>query len=151
MSFSDIAMFYNLIIKGIKTMNNEIYELSEHLNVITGPNGSGKTRLLEKLKQDNLLNADVIDNCGCELSSFELVKYAKHEDKGVELVGLNVKDKRKPAKQLMDDVNVNYDVYVAQDDFLEKFKSYNIPTTLFVDKTPSFIIFFEPPAVSSSS
>ncbi|MBN4910202.1 TlpA family protein disulfide reductase [Staphylococcus sp. EG-SA-13] len=70
----------------------------------------------------------------CKREMPELVKYAKHEDKGVELVGLNVKDKRKPAKQLMDDVNVNYDVYVAQDDFLEKYKSYNIPTTLFVDK-----------------
>lgn len=27
-------------------------ELSRHLNVITGANGSGKTRFLEQLKQD---------------------------------------------------------------------------------------------------
>ncbi|WP_233709577.1 TlpA family protein disulfide reductase [Mammaliicoccus vitulinus] len=56
------------------------------------------------------------------------------KENGVELVGLNVKDKRKPAEQLIHDVNVNYSIYVAQDDFLKKFKTYNIPTTLFVDK-----------------
>ena len=50
--------------------------LSNHLNVITGANGSGKTRLLEQLKESNL-NAEFIDNCGCELNHFELKKYAK--------------------------------------------------------------------------
>lgn len=52
-------------------------ELSRHLNVITGANGSGKTRFLEQLKQDKSLNAEFIDNCGCGLSHDELVKYAK--------------------------------------------------------------------------
>jgi len=50
--------------------------LSKHLNVITGANGSGKTRLLEQLKESNL-NAEFVDNCGCELNHFELKKYAK--------------------------------------------------------------------------
>ena len=53
-------------------------ELSRHLNVITGANGSGKTRFLEQLKQDKSLNAELIDNCGCGLSHDELVKYAKN-------------------------------------------------------------------------
>lgn len=70
----------------------------------------------------------------CKREMPELVKYAKNKENGVELVGLNVKDKRKPAEQLIHDVNVNYSIYVAQDDFLKKFKTYNIPTTLFVDK-----------------
>lgn len=70
----------------------------------------------------------------CKREMPELVKYAKNKENGVELVGLNIKDKRKPAEQLIHDVNVNYSIYVAQDDFLKKFKTYNIPTTLFVDK-----------------
>ncbi|WP_210617723.1 TlpA family protein disulfide reductase [Mammaliicoccus lentus] len=70
----------------------------------------------------------------CKREMPELVKYAKHANKDVELIGLNVKDKRKPAQQLIDDVHVNYDIYVAEEDFLKKFKSYNIPTTLFVNK-----------------
>ena len=38
---------------------------------------SGKTRLLEKLKQDTSINAEFIDDCGCELSQVELIQYAK--------------------------------------------------------------------------
>lgn len=52
-------------------------ELSRHLNVIAGANGSGKTRFLEQLMQDKSLNAEFIDNCGCGLAHDELVKYAK--------------------------------------------------------------------------
>ncbi|WP_239719918.1 MULTISPECIES: TlpA disulfide reductase family protein [unclassified Mammaliicoccus] len=70
----------------------------------------------------------------CKREMPELVKYAKNKENGVELIGLNVKDKRKSAEQLINDVNVNYNVYIVEDDFLKKFKSYNIPTTLFVDK-----------------
>lgn len=70
----------------------------------------------------------------CKREMPELVKYAKNKQNGVELIGLNVKDKRKSAEQLINDVNVNYSVYIAEDDFLKKFKTYNIPTTLFVDK-----------------
>ena len=51
--------------------------LSPYLNVITGANGSSKTRLLEKLKLDKSLDAEFIDDCGCDLSHDELVKYAK--------------------------------------------------------------------------
>lgn len=51
-------------------------ELSRHLNVITGANGSGKTQLLEQLRGSNL-NAEFIDNCGCELNQSDLIKYAK--------------------------------------------------------------------------
>ncbi|GGI39221.1 TlpA family protein disulfide reductase [Mammaliicoccus stepanovicii] len=70
----------------------------------------------------------------CKREMPELVKFSKKKENGVELIGLNVKDKRKPAEQLLKDVNVNYNVYVSEDDFLKKFKTYNIPTTLFVDK-----------------
>ena len=51
--------------------------LSTQLTVITGANGSGKTRLLEQLKQDTSINAEFIDDCGCELSQVELIQYAK--------------------------------------------------------------------------
>ncbi|MBO6088483.1 hypothetical protein J6P92_09095 [bacterium] len=51
-------------------------KLSPHLNVITGANGSGKTRLLEQLKQQ-YTNAEFIDNCGCKLNQSDLIKYAK--------------------------------------------------------------------------
>ena len=57
-------------------MSNFIKELSPHLNVITGANGSGKTRLLEKLKASRT-NSEFIDNCGCDLSQIELEKYAE--------------------------------------------------------------------------
>lgn len=70
----------------------------------------------------------------CKREMPELVKYAKNKENGVELIGLNVKDKHEPAEQLIKNSKVNYDVYVAEDDFLKKFKAYNIPTTLFVDK-----------------
>nr|WP_263313999.1 TlpA disulfide reductase family protein [Mammaliicoccus sp. Marseille-Q6498] len=70
----------------------------------------------------------------CKREMPELVKYAKQHENGVELIGLNVKDKHKSAEELLKDVGVNYKVFVAEDDFLKKFKTYNIPTTLFVDK-----------------
>ena len=57
-------------------MKDKIKELSTHLNVITGANGTGKTQLLEQLRASNL-NAEFIDNCGCELNQSELIKYAK--------------------------------------------------------------------------
>ena len=76
MTYFDIVRGYNHIMKG-ENMKNKFYELSQHLNVITGANGSGKTMLLEQLKQDKSLNAEFIDNCGYELSQQELVKYAE--------------------------------------------------------------------------
>ena len=44
-------------------MKNIIEKLSPNLNVITGANGSGKTRLFNRLKAQNL-NAEFIDDCG---------------------------------------------------------------------------------------
>ncbi len=57
-------------------MKNIIEKLSPNLTVITGANGSGKTRLLNQLKVQNL-NAEFIDDCGCILDHNSLVEYAK--------------------------------------------------------------------------
>ncbi len=57
-------------------MKNIIEELSPNLNVITGANGSGKTRLLNYLKEQNL-DAEFIDDCGHDLDHNSLVEYAK--------------------------------------------------------------------------
>lgn len=70
----------------------------------------------------------------CKREMPELVKYANNKQDDVNLVGLNVKDKKHSAQKLLNEVNVNYDIYVAEDNFLKKYKTYNIPTTLFVDE-----------------
>ena len=57
-------------------MKKVIEELSPNLNVITGANGSGKTKLLNYLKAQNL-NAEFIDNCGHDLDHNRLVELAK--------------------------------------------------------------------------
>ncbi len=57
-------------------MKNIIEKLSPNLTVITGANGSGKTRLLNQLKEQNL-NAEFIDDCGCTLDHNALINYAK--------------------------------------------------------------------------
>ncbi len=57
-------------------MKNIMEKLSPNLNVITGANGSGKTRLLNYLKAQNL-NAEFIDNCGHDLDHNRLVEFTK--------------------------------------------------------------------------
>ena len=57
-------------------MKKVIEELSPNLNVITGANGSGKTKLLNYLKAQNL-NAEFIDNCGHDLDHNRLVEFTK--------------------------------------------------------------------------
>lgn len=57
-------------------MKKVIEELSPNLNVITGANGSGKTRLLNQLKAENI-DAEFIDNCGHDLDHNRLVEFTK--------------------------------------------------------------------------
>ena len=58
-------------------MKNIIERLSPNLTVITGANGSGKTRVLNYIKKQNI-DAEFIDDCGCTLDHKNLVEYAKN-------------------------------------------------------------------------
>ncbi len=57
-------------------MKNIMEELSPNLNVIIFYDGSGKTKLLNYLKAQNL-NAEFIDNCGHDLDHNRLVEFTK--------------------------------------------------------------------------
>ena len=58
-------------------MKNIIERLSPNLTVITGANGSGKTRVLNYIKKQNI-DAEFIDDCGYNLDHNSLVEYAKN-------------------------------------------------------------------------
>ena len=93
-----------------------------------------KLNLGHELTADiNIINfwASWCEPCNKEMP--ELVEFHKN-NKDIGLIGLNINDKAKDREDFMKEHNVDYEVVVAKDEMIRKYKIYNIPTTFFTDK-----------------
>ncbi|MGZ9848494.1 TlpA family protein disulfide reductase [Macrococcus psychrotolerans] len=101
---------------------------------VTDMNGQ-KKEIASLLKHDiTIINvwASWCEPCKKEMP--ELVTYGKEKPNHVGLIGFNVQDKIEKRDAFIDNYKPTYPMYTLDEASMKRYKIYNIPTTVFVDK-----------------
>ncbi|WP_420494238.1 TlpA disulfide reductase family protein [Macrococcus psychrotolerans] len=101
---------------------------------VTDMNGQ-KKEIASLLKHDiTIINvwASWCEPCKKEMP--ELVTYGKEKPNHVGLIGFNVQDKIEKRDAFINNYKPTYPMYTLDEASMKRYKIYNIPTTVFVDK-----------------
>lgn len=118
----------------IVTHNHPLNERQIGDVAVTSLHGQ-KKEIASILKHDiTIINiwASWCDPCKKEMP--ELVTYGKEKPNHVGLIGFNVQDNPEKRDAFIDKYEPTYPMYTLDEATMKRYKIYNIPTTIFVDK-----------------